>query len=160
MAGVVGLAAALRLVRGDARALVVEGERQRTLGEVLRSRLAMIPNGEMTGALPARLPNNVSWAFGGLEGGDLVSALDLEGVAASTGSACTSGSTEPSHVLQAMGVNPDRIRGSLRLTTGRTTTMEDVETASELVATCVERVRGAAPAVEPAGIPSPAPARA
>ncbi len=156
VAGIVGLAEALRLARGDARALVVEGERQRSLGERIRTRLAGIPDGEMTGALPARLPNNVSWAFGGLEGGDLVTALDLDGVAASTGSACTSGSTEPSHVLLAMGVNPERIRGSLRLTTGRTTSVEDVDTAAELVAACVERVRGAAGAIEPAAIPAPA----
>ena len=156
VAGIVGLAEALRLARGDARALVVEGERQRSLGERIRTRLAAIPDGEMTGALPVRLPNNVSWAFGGLEGGDLVTALDLEGVAASTGSACTSGSTDPSHVLVAMGISPERIRGSLRLTTGRTTTVEDVDAAAELVAVCVERVRGASRDVEPAGISAPA----
>lgn len=156
VAGIVGLAEALRLARGDARALVVEGERQRSLGERIRTRLAAIPDGEMTGALPVRLPNNVSWAFGGLEGGDLVTALDLEGVAASTGSACTSGSTDPSHVLLAMGVSPERIRGSLRLTTGRTTTVEDVDAAAELVAACVERVRGASRDAEPAAVPAPA----
>ena len=156
VAGIVGLAEALRLARADAGAMAVEAQRLRDLGERIRDRLAAITDGEMTGALPARLPNNVSWAFGGLEGGDLVTALDLEGVAASTGSACTSGSTEPSHVLAAMGVSPDRIRGSLRLTTGRTTTVEEVEAASELVALCVERVRGASERAEPAAIPTPA----
>jgi len=156
VAGIVGLAEALRLARGDPEAMAAEVQRQRGLGERIRTRLAAIPDGEMTGALPVRLPNNVSWAFGGLEGGDLVTALDLEGVAASTGSACTSGSTEPSHVLTAMGVNADRIRGSLRLTTGRTTQLEDVETAAELVAVCVERVRGGSSEVAPAGIPTPA----
>jgi len=156
VAGIVGLAEALRLARGDPEAMAAEVQRQRGLGERIRTRLAAIPDGEMTGALPVRLPNNVSWAFGGLEGGDLVTALDLEGVAASTGSACTSGSTEPSHVLTAMGVNADRIRGSLRLTMGRTTQLEDVETAAELVAVCVERVRGASSEIAPAGIPTPA----
>jgi len=156
VAGIVGLAEALRLARGDPEAMAAEVQRQRGLGERIRTRLAAIPDGEMTGALPVRLPNNVSWAFGGLEGGDLVTALDLEGVAASTGSACTSGSTEPSHVLTAMGVNADRIRGSLRLTMGRTTQLEDVETAAELVAVCVERVRGASSEIAPAGIPAPA----
>jgi len=93
VAGIVGLAEALRLARGDPEAMAAEVQRQRGLGERIRTRLAAISDGEMTGALPVRLPNNVSWAFGGLEGGDLVTALDLEGVAASTGSACTSGST-------------------------------------------------------------------
>jgi cysteine desulfurase len=65
-------------------------------------------------------------------------------VEASTGSACTSGSAEPSHVLQAMGVAPERIRGSLRLTLGRTTTADETARAAELVAACVARVRAAA----------------
>jgi cysteine desulfurase len=156
VAGIVGLAEAFRLARADAEQLAAEAERQRSLGERIRNRLGAIPEGEMTGAFPARLPNNMSWAFGGVEGGDLVTALDLEGVAASTGSACTSGSTDPSHVLAAMGIGPERIRGSLRLTTGRTTTVEDVDAATELVAECVERVRGAASETVAAGIPAPA----
>ena len=78
----------------------------------------------MTGALPARLPNNVSWAFGGLEGGDLVAALDLERRRRDRPAApAPRGAPSPSHVLLAMGVDAaTRIRGSLRLTTGRTTT--------------------------------------
>ncbi|HJT64678.1 MAG TPA: aminotransferase class V-fold PLP-dependent enzyme, partial [Candidatus Limnocylindria bacterium] len=144
VAGAVGLAAALRLARGDAAAAAAESDRQRGLRDALIGRLSEITDGELTGHPTARLPNSVSWAFEAVEGGDLIAALDLEGLAASTGSACTSGSAEPSHVLQAMGVAPDRIRGSLRLTLGRTTTSEEVDRAAELVTTCVTRVRAAA----------------
>jgi cysteine desulfurase len=143
VAGAVGLATALRLARGDATA-AAETDRQRTLRDALIGRLGEITDGELTGHPTARLPNSVSWVFEAVEGGDLVAALDLEGLAASTGSACTSGSAEPSHVLQAMGVAPERIRGSLRLTLGRTTTTEEVDRAAELVTTCVARVRAAA----------------
>ena len=157
VAGVVGLGVAFHLARGDSEAQAAEADRQRGLAEILRTRLAGIANGEMTGNLPARLPNNVSWAFGGLEGGDLVAALDLAGVAASTGSACTSGSAEPSHVLLAMGIPADRIRGSLRLTTGRLTTTEEVTDAADVVVASVERVRAAAArTIEPEAIPEPA----
>ncbi len=144
VAGAVGLAVALAVARGDAAASAAEADRQRGLRDALISQLGQIANGELTGHPGARLPNSVSWVFEAVEGGDLVAALDLEGVAASTGSACTSGSAEPSHVLEAMGVPPERIRGSLRLTLGRTTTADEVQLAAELVTTCVGRVRAAA----------------
>jgi cysteine desulfurase len=158
VAGAVGLATALRLARGDAGAAGAEAGRQRGLRDRLIGQLGDIPEGELTGHPTARLPNSVSWVFEGVEGGDLVAALDLEGVAASTGSACTSGSAEPSHVLQAMGVPPERIRGSLRLTLGRTTTADEVARAGDLVAMCVDRVRAAS--ATPASEVSVAPAGA
>jgi cysteine desulfurase len=152
VAGAVGLATALRLARGDAAAAASEADRQRGLRDGLIGQLEEIADGELTGHPTARLPNSVSWVFEGVEGGDLVAALDLEGVAASTGSACTSGSAEPSHVLQAMGVSPERIRGSLRLTLGRTTTADEVARAGELVAMCVHRVRAAATPASEVGV--------
>jgi cysteine desulfurase len=126
------------------------------LRQRLTGRLEAIPDGELTGHPEARLPNSVSWVFRLVEGGDLVAALDLEGVAASTGSACTSGSAEPSHVLAAMRVPPDLIRGSLRLSMGRTTTTAEVYRAADLVAACVERVRAAARPVAADAAPAPA----
>jgi cysteine desulfurase len=144
VAGAVGLATALRLARADATAAAAESDRQRGLRDGLIGQLGEITDGELTGHPTARLPNSVSWVFEAVEGGDLVAALDLEGVEGSTGSACTSGSAEPSHVLQAMGVPPERIRGSLRLTLGRTTTADEVARAGELVAMCVDRVRATA----------------
>jgi cysteine desulfurase len=155
VAGAVGLGEALRLARGDPEALAAENERQRGLRERLASRLEAIPDGQLTGHPEARLPNSVSWVFRNVEGGDLIAALDLEGVAASTGSACTSGSAEPSHVLAAMGVPPDLIRGSLRLTLGPTNTAAEIDEAADLVVACVERVRAARP-VEADVIPAPA----
>jgi cysteine desulfurase len=158
VAGAVGMATALRLARGDGSSASAEADRQRGLRDGLIGRLGEIAGGELTGHSTARLPNSVSWVFEGVEGGDLVAALDLEGVAASTGSACTSGSAEPSHVLLAMGVPPERIRGSLRLTLGRTTTADEVARAGDLVAMCVDRVRAAA--ATPASEVSVAPAGA
>ena len=156
VAGAIGLGEALRLARGNAEGLAAEKERQRGLRSHLTHRLEVIPDGQLTGHPEARLPNSVSWVFRGVEGGDLVAALDLEGVAASTGSACTSGSAEPSHVLGAMGVPADLIRGSLRLTLGRMTTGAEVDQAADAVAACVERVRAAAQPVQTDAAPAPA----
>jgi cysteine desulfurase len=156
VAGAVGLATALRLARGDAAAMGAEADRLRGLRDRLITQLGDISDGELTGHPTARLPNSVSWVFQGVEGGDLVAALDLEGVAASTGSACTSGSAEPSHVLAAMGVPPDRIRGSLRLTTGRTTAADEVVAAADAVVACVARVRAAAAPLPAETSPAPA----
>jgi len=97
----------------------------------------------VTGHPVERLPNSASLLIDGVEGGDLVAALDLEGVAASTGSACTSGATDPSHVLLAMGIDPQRAHGSLRLTAGRSTTDAEMDRAVEVIAAVVGRMRGA-----------------
>jgi len=80
--------------------------------------------------------------------------LDARGIAASSGSACTSGSLEPSHVLMAMGVRPELAHGSLRLSLGRATTAEDVDAVLEVLPAVVDRLRSIAPA--PGGIPAPA----
>jgi cysteine desulfurase len=99
------------------------------------------------------LANSASVVVGGVEGGDLVAALDLEGIEASTGSACTTGSVEPSHVLLAMGIDPHLAHGSLRLTIGRSTTSADVDRTLEVVAACVARLRGV-PGVHPKAVAS------
>jgi cysteine desulfurase len=91
----------------------------------LRDGLSAV-GGRPTGAEP-RLPNYATAAFRGVRGEDLLLALDLAGVAASSGSACASGSLDPSHVLLAMGLSLDEALGSLRLTTGYDTTGEEIE---------------------------------
>jgi cysteine desulfurase len=88
---------------------------------------------ELTGHPTERLPGLLSLIAGGTDGAAVSVALDLEGIAASVGSACTTGSTEVSHVLTAMGYPDDEARGALRLSMGRTTTDEDVATAIEVV---------------------------
>jgi len=95
----------------------------------------------INGARQPRLPGNVNLSFPGLSGETLVMALDREGVYASSGSACASGSTEPSHVLQAIGAEPNIAAGALRLTLGRDNTWEEITTAARIIAQTVTRLR-------------------
>jgi cysteine desulfurase len=92
-----------------------------------------------------RVPNTASLYFDYIEGEALVIALDLKGLAVSTGAACSSGAIEPSHVLTAMGLRPDRARSSIRFSLGQQNTAEDVERAIELVPSAVARLRELSP---------------
>ena len=139
VAGVVGFAAALRLTSADAPD-VIDG--MRALRDRLISGLTSLDGIGLTGHPTDRLPNSASVVIEGVEGGDLVAALDLEGIEASTGSACTTGSVDPSHVLLAMGISAELAHGALRLTLGHETTMADVERTLEVVASCIGRLRG------------------
>jgi cysteine desulfurase len=146
VAGVVGLATALRLAY-DERAQRNEhviAMRDRLLAEVPRRVPDTIVTGPKDGA--RRLPNSASFAFKHVEGEAVLLQLDLQGIAASSGSACTTASLEPSHALVALGVPEAYLRGSLRLTLGHENTMEDVERVLEVLPTAVERIRGLAPA--------------
>jgi len=134
VAGIVGFAAALRLTHEAPIDLV-------TLRDRLIGGLIGLDGVELTGHPRDRLPNSASVVIEGIEGGDLVAALDLEGIEASTGSACTTGSVEPSHVLLAMGFDPQLAHGSLRLTLGRETTEADVDRTVEVVTQIVPRLR-------------------
>src|SRR5439155_4325023 len=130
------LAAAFALAVGET-SHVAEPDRLIGLREALLQGLTAIPGVARTGHATLRLPNSASVVIEGIEGGDLVAALDLEGIEASTGSACTTGSVEPSHVLLAMGIDPERARGSLRLTLGRENTAIDIEATIEAVGRAV-----------------------
>ena len=132
--GIVGFARALELLDRETRA---EG----ALRDRLIAGLTAIDGVTLTGHPTERLPNSASFVVEGVEGGDLVAALDLEGIEASTGSACTSGSTEPSHVLLAMGIDPLLAHGSLRMTVGRETTAEQVERAITVGVDVIGRLR-------------------
>jgi cysteine desulfurase len=155
VAGIVGFARALQLAQGDAAARDAENARLAGLRDRLIEGACRIPGVELTGHPDARLPNNASFVIDGVEGGDLVAALDLEGVEASTGSACTTGSAEPSHVLLAMGIEPEVAHGSLRLTPGRATTPLDVERTLEVLAGVVARLRTVRPSeASPAAAPA------
>ena len=126
---------------GAACALATDTGRLGRLSDRLRHGLLRMDGVALTGHPDERLANNVSLVVDGVEGGDLVAALDLEGVEVSTGSACTSGSTEPSHVLLAMGLDPQLAHGSLRITTGPDTTEADVDRALEAMAAVLPRLR-------------------
>ncbi|MCV0403671.1 MAG: cysteine desulfurase [Chloroflexi bacterium] len=148
VAGIVGFGAAFSLVHGDPEARRAESQRLIELGRALTTGLLAHDGVSVTGHPDERLPNNVSVVIDGVEGGDLVAALDLEGVEVSTGSACTSGSTEPSHVLLAMGIDPHLAHGSLRLTLGPETSREDVDAtlaAFERVLPRLRTTQGAQP---------------
>ena len=129
----------------------------------LLASLTAIEGVEATGHPVERLPHIASVIVGRVDGGTITVALDLEGIAASTGSACTSGSTEVSHVLSAMGYPSEEARGALRLSLGRTTTDADVDEAVRVVPGVIERLQAAAPPVEttpesrePSGAPAEA----
>ena len=146
VAGAVGMAIAFEL-RAAERADVVPAVRARR--DRLMATLAGIDGVEPTGHPVERLPHIASVIVRGVDGGSITVALDLEGVAASTGSACTSGSTEVSHVLSAMGYPPDEARGALRLSLGRTTSDADVDEAAAVLPGVIERLRAASLASEP-----------
>ncbi|MEZ0239363.1 MAG: aminotransferase class V-fold PLP-dependent enzyme, partial [Chloroflexota bacterium] len=99
---------------------------------------------ELTGHARDRLPNLLSVIARDADGGAIVIKLDLEGLAASVGSACTTGSTDPSHVLTAMAYPDEEARGSLRLSLGRMTTEAEIDEAIELVPRVITAARDAA----------------
>jgi cysteine desulfurase len=142
VAAAAGFAAAFALA-ADGPSQAAESEREAALRDELVRGLLGIHGVQRTGA-DDRLPNSVSVVISGIEGGDLVAALDLEGIEGSTGSACTTGSVEPSHVLLAMGIDPLLAHGSLRLTLGRGTRDEHIPPVIEAVANSVERLRSIA----------------
>jgi len=142
VAGVVGMAAAL----AESVAHMDENARRLT---VLRDRLIAglreIPHCALNGAESPRLPGNVNFCFEGIEGESLLLLLDEKGIAASSGSACTSGSLDPSHVLLAIGRVHDVAHGSLRLTLGEDATEADVETIIKSVKEVVAYLRSFSP---------------
>ncbi len=139
--GIVGLARALELAQGDAGERDLENARLTGLRDGLIAGLTSIPGVSLTGHPEERLPNNASVVVDGIEGGDAVAALDLEGIEVSTGSACTTGSAEPSHVLLAMGIHPELAHGSLRLTAGRATTPDELAHTIEVMRAVIGRLR-------------------
>ncbi len=150
VAAIVGFAAAMRRLFADAGRRAAENARQAQLRDRLIAGVTRLSGAELTGHPTERLPNSASFVLDGISGGDLVAALDLEGVEASTGSACTTGSAEPSHVLLAMGIDPDLARGSLRLSVGEATTDADVDRALAVIDACVRRLRSGAREAVPA----------
>ena len=108
--------------------------------------LAAVPDAILNGppAGPGRLPGNAHFSFPGCEGDALLMLLDAKGIACSTGSACTAGVAQPSHVLLAMGADEARSRGSLRFSLGHTSTQDDVDALGAAIGEAVQRARRAA----------------
>jgi cysteine desulfurase len=139
IAGAVGLAKALEL------AVAEQPETSRRIA-ALRDRLidavlGRIPDAYLNGPRRDRLPNNASFSFPGAESDLLVLNMDLEGVACSSGSACTAGAVEPSHVIQALGLPHERLISAVRLSLGRATTQAEVDEAVDILERVVTRIR-------------------
>ena len=144
-AAIVGLATAMAIASEEREADIAHERalQQRLLEELPRR----IPMTGITGPRDSvkRLPGAVSIVIGFVEGESILLALDLAGIAASSGSACTTGSVEPSHVLVAMGVPPELARGSLRISLGRMNTDADIDRLLEALPPIVERMRALSP---------------
>ncbi len=121
-------------------------EKVKSLRDELFQRIqSVIPDVFLNGHPEKRLPGHLNLAFKGIEGEALLLSLDFKGVAASSGSACTSGATEPSHVLLAMGTAPFLAQSSIRFTLGRQNTTEDINYALEVIPEVVARLRKISP---------------
>jgi cysteine desulfurase len=138
VAAAVGLAAAVRATR---RELTEVNDRMLTLQSTLVAALSYLPGARVTSLGAARIAGTVHVTFEGLVSDELLYLLDEAGVAASAAASCSSGAGEASHVLLAMGVAPERARGSLRLSMGAETTAEDVEAVIAVISSVVHRLK-------------------
>lgn len=138
VAGIVGLARALELAVEE---MPRKSERLRKLRDKLMEALLLMDDVVLNGHPTLRLPGNINVSFNYIEGEALLLGLDLEGIAASSGSACTAGSPEPSHVLLALGLDQQLARGSLRLTLGLGNSDADVDSLLAAIQPLAERLR-------------------
>lgn len=142
--GIVGMEAAVKRAYDTADGKPAAGklERVKMLRDYLISRIEQeIPGAKLNGHRTKRLPGNVNFSFEDVQGESALIMLDMKGICASSGSACTSGSLEPSHVLLAAGQPPELARGSLRMTLGEENTMEEMDTVVEALKEIIERIR-------------------
>jgi len=142
--GIIGMAKALELAYDEN----FEEKKQRIMNlrtKLIEGVLSSIDKSHLTGHPENRLPNNASFVFEYVEGESILLNLDLLGIAASSGSACTSGSLEPSHVLKAMGIPVEMAHGSLRMTLGTGTTEEDIDYVLEHLPAIIKKLRAMSP---------------
>jgi cysteine desulfurase len=141
--GIIGFGKAAELIVNE---LPAEEKRQQELRDYLiDSVLSKIPHSKLNGHREKRLPFNANFSFNFIEGEGLLLSLDLKGIAASSGSACTSGSLDPSHVLMSIGLTHEVAHGSLRLTLGKYTVKEDVDYVIEVLPQIIGRLRDMSP---------------
>jgi cysteine desulfurase len=143
VAGIVGLGKAAEIAR---KSLAGDAQRISSLRDKLQQGLLdSVPQSRVSGGAAPRTPNTTNIVFPGVEGEALLIALDLKGLAVSTGAACSSGAVEPSHVLTAIGLPPEEARASLRFSLGRHTTAADIEFALNVVPAAVAQLRELSP---------------
>jgi len=141
--GIVGFSRAVELTQKE---MLPESERQTALRDrLIKELLEMVPESQLNGHPVFRLPNNVNISFAYVEGEAMLLNLDMEGIAASTGSACTSSSLEPSHVLVACGLPHELAHGSLRFSFGRRTTEEEIDHVIKVLPPIVAKLRAMSP---------------
>jgi cysteine desulfurase len=140
VAGIVGLARAAELA---AESMAIERPRLMQLRDRLAAAvLDRVKDAWINGSMKRRLPSNLNFGFKYVEGESLLLYLDSKGIAVSTGSACSSHKLEPSHVLLSLGLKPEDCHGSLRITMGRSNTIEEVDFVAECITEAVDRFRG------------------
>lgn len=143
VAGAVGLAAAMEIAARDMQS---ETEKMKSMtARFFRLVEERIPDIKLNGSLERRVPNTLNISFRAAEGEAMILSLDLKGIMVSSGSACTSGATEPSHVLKAMGVPPEMAQGSIRFSFGRSNQEGDVEYVVDILEKEVRRLREISP---------------
>lgn len=146
VAGIVGFAEAARLAQTD---LVSEHARQLALRDhAIKRILAEIPSAKLNGSWEHRLANNVNFSFEFIEGEGMLLQLAAQGICASSGSACTSGSLDPSHVLLAIGLPHEIAHGSLRMTIGRSTSQANIDQAIDALKAILTNLRMMSPLYE------------
>ncbi len=146
VAGIAGFGKACELAKKE-----LAGEIKELTGlreHLYKGIISKIESVRLNGHPEKRLPNTLNVGFKYLEGESIILSLDMEGVAVSTGSACTSGSLEPSHVLTAMGVDPADTQGSIRFSLGRDNTKEDMDFVIEVLPPIIKRLRDMSPLYE------------
>jgi len=142
VAEIVGLATAMKIAAGTVEERIA---RLTPMRDKLIEGILKIERSRLNGSKEHRLPGNVSFCFQGVEGESLLLLLDMYGISASSGSACTSGSLDPSHVLLSIGLPHEVAHGSLRLSFGDYNTMEDVDYILEVLPKIIERLRNMSP---------------
>jgi cysteine desulfurase len=140
VAGIVGLSRALTLATESAGS---EQIRLHSLRDRLEARIrSTVPRVKFNGATAKRMPNTSSMSFESVDGESVILGLDLHGIFVSTGSACSTGDPEPSHVLLAMGLSPKEAQGSIRISLGKDTQDKDINTVVDALTDIVKRLRG------------------
>jgi len=146
VAGIAGFGRAAEIARAG---MANEADRLMEYRDrLIDSVLGRVADSYLNGHRTSRLPNNTNFSFDFIEGEAILMYLDAEGICASTGSACSSTSSEPSHVLLALGIPVERARGSVRFTLGRWTSGEDVDKVVEALPRIVEKLRAMSPLVK------------
>lgn len=140
--GIVGMGAAAEIALRD---MDKNAAHEQALVKRLSEALLQLPESRLNGDPDNRLPGHLNISFGGIEGEALLTYLDMEGIAISTGSACSSGSPKPSYVLLAMGLSIEEARGAVRITLGRENTEEQIDEVIEKITASVKRLQEFSP---------------